>query len=62
MRRRWKSILAWAALVVFVYGGVTVLVAVLHPQGKQDPRGIPIALFALASALTGIAVLLRRRH
>ena len=61
MRRRWKSILAWAGLAVFVYGGVTVLVAVLHPQGKHDPRGIPIALFALISALLGTAVLLRRR-
>ena len=61
MRRRWKSILAWAGLVVFIYGGVTVLVALLHPQGKQDPRGIPVALFALISAVIGIAVLLRRR-
>ena len=61
MPRRWKTILAWAGLVMFVYGGVTVLVALLHPQGKHDPRGIPIALFALVSALVGIAVLLRRR-
>lgn len=47
----WRSL--W---LVALFGGASVLVAVLHPAGKSDPRAIPIALFGLvvacAAALT----------
>jgi len=55
----WRSLLAWLALVVFIYAGVTVLVDLLHPLGKHDPKAIPIALFALVSGLGGTALILR---
>ncbi len=50
--------LAWAALSAFVFGGVTLLAMVLHPQGKHDPLGVPIALFALISGLAGTGIIL----
>lgn len=61
---RWPWALAWIVLLVVIYAGVTVLVDVLHPQGKQDPRAIPVAVFALVSGLGGSALILwmqRRR-
>lgn len=57
--KRWRVPAAWAGLVAFIYAGVTVLVAVLHPIGKHDPKAVPIALFALFSALIGSAVIMR---
>jgi hypothetical protein len=43
----WVWRFLWA---VALFGGATVLVAVLHPVGKSDPKAIPIALFGLAIA------------
>lgn len=50
--------LAWAALSAFVFGGVTLMAMVLHPQGKHDPLGVPIALFALVAGLAGTGIIL----
>lgn len=52
-----RLIWLWRCLwLVAFFGGVSVLVAVLHPASKSDPRAVPIALFGLvtacASALT----------
>ena len=55
---RWPWALAWIVLLVVIYAGVTVLVDLLHPQGKQDPRAIPVAVFALVSGLGGSALIL----
>ena len=35
------------------------MIDVLHPNGKRDPGGVVVALFALLSALSGIAVIMR---
>jgi hypothetical protein len=43
----WMWRFLWA---VAFFGGATVLVAVLHPAGKSDPKAIPIALFGLGIA------------
>jgi hypothetical protein len=41
----------WRCLwLVAFFGGASVLVAVLHPAGKSDPKAIPIALFGLVIA------------
>ena len=53
----WRGWLPWLALATLLYGGATVLVSVLHPEGKHDPKGIPLALFALATVVIGIAVI-----
>ena len=56
-KRGWRSWLPWLVLAAALYGGVTALVSVLHPQGKQDPNGVPVALFALATVVIGIAII-----
>jgi hypothetical protein len=55
----WRIRIAWAALTVFFCAGVIGLVAMLHPQGKQDPKAIPVALFALTTVFVGSALIAR---
>ncbi len=55
----WRVRLAWAALTVFSFAGIIGLVSVLHPQGKQDAKGVPIALFALTTIVVGSVVISR---
>jgi hypothetical protein len=44
---------------VFFFAGIIGLVSVLHPQGKKDAKGIPIALFALTTIVVGSVVISR---
>jgi len=44
-------------MAALLYGGVTVLVSVLHPEDKHDSKGVPVALFAVATVVIGIAII-----
>jgi hypothetical protein len=49
----WLIRLCWVLLIVVLYGGVIGLDSLLHPHGKGDPKGIPIALYGLATVFIG---------
>lgn len=57
--RQWPLAVAWVALAAFIIGGSWVLIDLLHPNGKRDPRGVVVVVFALLSAMSGILVIMR---
>ena len=55
----WRIRIAWMTLTVFFFAGIIGLDSMLNPQGKEDPKAIPVALFALTTVFVGSALILR---